>query len=243
MEYRVSFLLGMLANAIDFLFGLIQYCLFFSVAKTIAGWEMPQMLTLYGVFMTIFSLHFMFLYPNLDSMSQLVNGGQLDLFLTKPVSSQIILSFKRLSFEDIGSLLTSQALLWGLILTGSIKPDLIDIGFFFLSVACSLSLVYCLFLFFLALTVWFEKMDNLSDLLWSFFGLCRYPVDIFPRKLKMFFWTLFPVAFITSVPANALLGRMSGATLAWGCLLTIFFLGLSRFFWCRALAGYTSAGG
>ncbi|HNW36939.1 MAG TPA: hypothetical protein PKM25_18515, partial [Candidatus Ozemobacteraceae bacterium] len=73
LEYRTSFLLGILANCLDFFFGLLQYALFFTVADTIAGWDLPRMLAFYSVFMTIFSLHFILLYPNLDAMSRLVN--------------------------------------------------------------------------------------------------------------------------------------------------------------------------
>ncbi len=111
MEYRASFSLGMLANSMDFIFGLVQYGLFFTVADKVAGWEMNQMLAFYGVFMSIFSLHFIFLYPNLDAINQLVSTGQLDLDHTKPFSGQFLLTFRKISFEEVGSFLTSQVLL------------------------------------------------------------------------------------------------------------------------------------
>jgi ABC-2 type transport system permease protein len=205
MEYRASFFLGILANAFDFGFGLVQYSLFFLVAESVAGWEMPQLLTFYAVFMTVLSLHLIFLYPNLDGISTLVNSGKLDLVLTKPNSPQVLLSFRLLSFEELGSFTAAQCLLWGLVLTGAISVtggQLLAFGF---ALVCCFRLVYSVFVMFLALAVWFEKLENMSDLLWSMFGLCRYPVDVFPGWLRLVFWNIIPIAFVTTVPARALL--------------------------------------
>ncbi len=243
MEYRTSFFLGMLANSIDFVFGLIQYALFFAVADKVADWEMNQMLAFYGVFMSVFSLHFIFLYPNLDAINQLVNTGQLDLVLTKPFSGQFLLSFRRISFEEVGSFLASQILLWVLVISGRIEFSGINLISFLLAMACSMSLIYAGFLFLLGLGIWLEKLENMADLLWSMFGLCRYPADIFPPWLKRFFWTIIPIAFVTTVPARTLVYGESPGVLCGGLLLTVIFLSCSTLFWRWSLAGYTSAGG
>lgn len=243
MEYRTSFLLGILANTLDFFFGLVQYLLFFSVAHSIAGWELPQMLTLYAVFMTVFSLHFIFLYPNLEDMSMLVNTGRLDLILCRPVSSQIILSFRRVSFDEFGSLLAAQILLLGLLLTGQVPFSLWHFLLFLVMVGVALALIYSLFLFFLALTVSWEKMENLSELLWSVFGFCRYPIQIYPRWLRALFWSFLPIAFVATVPAGFLARGPDYGLLVSGVSLAVSFLLLSRMFWRKILAEYTSSGG
>lgn len=243
MEYRTSFLLGILANSMDFFFGLIQYLLFFSVAHNIAGWGLPQMLALYAVFMTIFSLHFVFLYPNLEEMSLLVNSGRLDLVLCRPFSAQIVLSFRRLSFEELGSFFAAQILLAGLIVSGRITVSIYSFIAFLVTLFCSTALVYALFLFFLALTIKWEKMENLSELMWSFFGFTRYPVQIYPRWLRGIFWSLFPLAFVVTVPAQTLAHQPDLGTIGIGVLLTVIFSVFSRICWKKALRGYSSAGG
>ncbi len=243
MEYRTSFLLGLAANGIDFTFGLIQYALFFTVAEKIAGWEMNQMLAFYAVFMTVFSLHFIFLYPNLESIDQLVNSGQLDLVLCKPVSAQFILSFRRLSFDELGSFLAAQVLLWGLVLSGGLSLNPLRVAGFGVAILCSFVIIYSVFLLFMALTVWFEKMENLSDLLWSLFGLCRYPVDIYPRPLRGLFYAIVPVGFVVTVPARTLVMGEEPWVLALGLLISVAGLFLSRVFWKLAISGYRSAGG
>lgn len=243
MEYRTSFVLAILANAMDFSFGLIQYGLFFSVAKTIAGWEMPHMLAFYAVFMTVFSLHFIFLFPNLEEIGKLVNTGHLDLLLVKPFSAQIILSFRRISFDEFGSLFTAQALLFGLWYTGNLILTPVRILGFLAAMVTSLTLIYALFLGLMALAIRLEKLENTAELLWSFFGLCRYPVDVFPRPVRWLFLGFLPFGFITTVPARALTMGENPMAIAAGFVLSILFLKLARLFWRGALIGYSSAGG
>ncbi|MBF0499497.1 MAG: ABC-2 family transporter protein [Candidatus Riflebacteria bacterium] len=243
LEYRASFALSILANGLDFGFGLLQYFLFFSVADKIAGWEMPHMLAFYGIFMSVFSLHFIFLYPNLADMSQLVSTGQLDLVLVKPFPAQLILSFKRLSFEEFGSFAAAQILLFSVWWTGGLTVTSSRLMMFVIAMTVSFALVYSLFLTLLALTISLEKMNDSADLMWSIFGLCRYPVDVFPRSIKRLFMSLIPIAFVTTVPARILTGIERPETVAAGVLLALLFLAFSRFCWRRALIGYSSAGG
>ncbi|NLI78473.1 MAG: hypothetical protein GX442_18790 [Candidatus Riflebacteria bacterium] len=243
MEYRTSFFLSMLANTIDFTVGLAQYALFFTVAETVAGWEMPQLLAFYGVFMTVFSLHFIFLYPNLAAISRLVNTGTLDLVLVKPVSAQVLLSFRELSFEEVGSFLAAQALLAGLWATGRIAPGPAEFAGFLLALLISLTLIHALFLFLLGLAVWFEKLENTSDLLWTIFGLCRYPTDVFPRRWRWVFTAVVPIAFVATTPAAILCRGPSLDSLGLGLAMASLFGLMARAFWRWALRGYTSAGG
>ena len=243
MEYRTSFLLSVFANGVDFCLGLAQYALFFSVADTVAGWELSQLLSFYAVFMIVFSLHFMLLYPNLAAISRLVNAGTLDLVLVKPVSSQIVLSFREISFEEAGSLLAALVLLAGLLLTGRVSVGLIQFAGFLLALCMSFIIVYAAFLLLLGLAIRLEKFENTSDLLWTIFGLCRYPVDIFPKSLRWVFYGFFPIAFVSTVPAMVLTQGMSFHLLVGGVSVCCLFGLTATRFWAWSLGGYTSAGG
>lgn len=243
LEYRTSFLLSIVANALDFIFGLVQYALFFSAAKTIAGWGMDEMLAFYAVFMIVFSLHFILLFPNLSEMAQLVYTGQLDLVLTKPVSAQLFLSFRRLSFEEFGSLFAALFLLLGLIGLGRVRLSISSVAAFTMALTCSFVLVYSLFLFLLALAIRLERLQHAADLLWTLFGLARYPVDVFPRWLRLLMYGLLPIAFVTTVPARML---TTGPEIPFlGVALVLAGIGLctATWFWRRSLHAYSSAGG
>lgn len=243
MEYRASFLFSIVANIVDFSFGFLQYIVFFTAAKSIAGWDSDQILTLYGVFMCIFSLHFILLYPNLIAMGEMVNRGSLDLLLTKPVNSQLILSFKRISLEEIGSLTASVVLLLWLAIKGVFVLSLVSVLQFISAMLASMALVYSLFMVLMSLAVKLEKLENMSQLMWSLFSFCRYPVEIYPGWLKHLFYSLFPIAFVSTVPASTILGQGSWETVLTGIIIALTAIFASTFFWRYTIRAYTSAGG
>ncbi len=243
MEYRVSFLFAIIANFADFSFGLLQYVVFFTAAKSIAGWNSDQILTLYAVFMFIFALHFILLYPNLIEMGEMVNRGTLDLLLTKPVNSQIVLSLKKISLEELGSLAASFFLLGWMAFKGVLVLNFYTLIQFGAAIIVSMVLVYSLFILLMSLAVKLEKMENLSQLMWSLFSFCRYPVEIYPGWLKHLFYSLFPIAFISTVPASAILGNLSIELSLLGVALAFAALIISTRFWRYCINSYTSAGG
>ena len=69
----------------------------------------------------------------------------------------------------------------------------------------------------------------------------RYPVSAYPPGLRAFFTLVVPITFLTTVPAEALLGRSSGAWLALSLVVAAGCLLACRSFWRFALRFYTSA--
>jgi ABC-2 type transport system permease protein len=71
--------------------------------------------------------------------------------------------------------------------------------------------------------------------------LARFPVQIYPQRVQTFFFTALPVAWLTTIPTQALLGRTGPTALAVAVPLGFAALfGLSRFFH-YALRFYGSA--
>ena len=243
LEYRGSFAFSIIANFFDFIFGFLQYMVFFTAAQSIAGWNSDQMLVLYGVFMLVFALQFIFLYPNLVAMGDMVNSGNLDLLLTKPVNAQLILSFRRISFEELGSISTAMVLLGWLIYKGVIQLTLPSVALFLMSMVAAMLLIYCLFLLLMCLAVFLERLDNMAQLMWSMFALCRYPVDVYPSRLRFMFFSFLPFAYIASVPAGALLGTASASQIMTGMIIALTATFATTLLWRRTIRAYTSAGG
>jgi ABC-2 type transport system permease protein len=69
----------------------------------------------------------------------------------------------------------------------------------------------------------------------------RYPVAAYPAPLRLLFTLVIPVAFLTTVPAEVVLGRASTPMLWLGSGLAVGFFVVARQFWLYALRHYTSA--
>jgi ABC-2 type transport system permease protein len=66
-------------------------------------------------------------------------------------------------------------------------------------------------------------------------------VSAYPPGLRTFFTLVVPITFLTTVPAEALLGRSTGSWLALSLTVAGGFLLFCRAFWRFALRFYTSA--
>ncbi|MBU1120011.1 ABC-2 family transporter protein, partial [Patescibacteria group bacterium] len=74
-------------------------------------------------------------------------------------------------------------------------------------------------------------------------GLAKYPVNIYSSSIQMVFFTILPIAFVTTVPASLIIGRMGYAFLIIGMGLAILFVRFSYWVWKQNVKKYVSAGG
>lgn len=94
LEYRAAFW----ANAGLSLFWLGWAALgtgaFFRFSPSIRGWTYDELLVLLGIFFALNGFRQAVIGPNLAKMSEYVRMGTLDFLLTKPVSSQFMVSLR-----------------------------------------------------------------------------------------------------------------------------------------------------
>jgi ABC-2 type transport system permease protein len=85
------------------------------------------------------------------------------------------------------------------------------------------------------------KTWNSTEVLRAALAAGRYPVTAYPAGLRSFFTLVLPVAFLTTVPAEAILGRANSRWVVGSLVVAGVSLLFSRLFWRLALRSYTSA--
>jgi ABC-2 type transport system permease protein len=181
--------------------------------------------------------------PNLDQLSQSIRDGTLDFTLLKPASSQFLVSFQRCVIWGM----TDVALGIGIILyslTRVAHESGIGAGplaLFAVTLASGVVVLYCVWTMLATFAFWFVKIDNLTTLLHSFFGMGRFPVDAYPLWLRRVLTFVVPVALITTVPAEALSGKLASIVPLISVAVAAVMLWLSTRLWRLGLGQYTSA--
>lgn len=239
MEYRANFVLATLTslgNLVGSLFGLF---LFYRTGYTFQGWSWQEALVVLGVFTMLQGFSSTFLAPNLNSIVKHVQQGTLDFVLLKPISSQFWLSSHTLSPWGLPDLV------FGVVLIGYAGAQLnIGIGNYLLSaipLLFGLASLYSLWFMLGATSIWFVKIYNVTEVLRGLLEAGRYPMVAYPSAYRFFFTFVVPVAFLTTVPAEALLGRVQVGWIIGAGLLALALLFVARLFWQFALRFYTSA--
>jgi ABC-2 type transport system permease protein len=168
-----------------------------------------------------------------------VEQGTLDFVLLKPISSQFWLSLRQLSPWGIPDICFGL----GLIIYAGMALDLkamdLILGIVLLGLGCII--LYSLWFMLGATSIWFVKIYNVTEVLKGFLEAGRYPMVAYPAIYRIFFTFIIPIAFLTTVPAEAMLGRLDPLWLPVTFLLAIALLTLSHYFWQFALKFYTSA--
>jgi ABC-2 type transport system permease protein len=122
-----------------------------------------------------------------------------------------------------------------------VMPALWQIGFFVVMILSGAVITYSLWLIMVSFAFWFVKIDNITELFYAFYEAGRYPVTIYRGVVRALLTFVIPIAFVTTFPASALLGRIDQTTTLIGFAFAIGLFVASNRFWNFAVTHYSSA--
>jgi ABC-2 type transport system permease protein len=108
-------------------------------------------------------------------------------------------------------------------------------------VVLAILVLYALWFALSTLAVWFVKIYNVTEVLRGLLDAGRFPISAYPVGYRFFFTFIVPVTFMTTIPAQAILGRAEHQWLLAAAGVAVLLLVLSRMFWKYAMRHYTSA--
>ncbi|MBW4524985.1 MAG: ABC transporter permease [Phormidium tanganyikae FI6-MK23] len=239
LEYRINFVIAAftsLGGLVGSLFGLF---LFYQTGYTFAGWQWEEALIVVGIFTLLEGFSSTFLAPNLNRIVRHVQEGTLDFVLLKPISSQFWLSGHTISPWGLPDIIFGTIVIFYAGGKLGIHPNAYLISL--IPLIFGLAILYSLWFMLGATSIWFVKIYNVTEVLRGLIEAGRYPMAAYPIAYQFFFTFIVPVAFLTTIPAEAMLGRTEIGWIIGAGFLAIVLLFVSRFFWRFALRFYTSA--
>lgn len=241
LEFKANFFANVAQNILWIAFFILLLKIVYTNTASVAGWSEGDSYVLAATVFFTYALLIVFFSVNLMEIPEKVRKGTLDFDLLKPVDSQFLVSIRKFSFDEIGTILGGVVMLFvGLSLNGY-DPTLMQAGTYVFMLICAVLIFYSFQLIMMTLAIWLVRVDNLWVLGETVYYVARFPSDIFKAQLRVILTYYIPIAFIASEPTKVLLGRTSpnGAliALAW----TVAFLVISRMFWRFAVNRYSSA--
>lgn len=239
MEYRLNFAIATLTSFINLAGAIFSLSLFYRNRQSFEGWTWPEALLVVALFTLLDGFANTLLSPNLSRIVTLVQKGTLDFVLLKPIDSQLWLSTRNLGLGGIPNLIFGVLLLLYAGHRLGLSPQAYALGL--APIALAATILYAMWFIVGTTTIWFTKIWNATEVLRSFLEAGKYPLSAYAAAYQFFFVFVLPVAFLTTVPAQVMLGRSSARwMLAEACIAAVLFLS-SRIFWRFALRSYTSA--
>lgn len=239
LEYRLNFAIATLSSLGGFAGSLFSLFLFYRTGYSFQGWTWQEAMIVLGFFTFLQGFSAAFLSPNLNRIVEQVERGTLDFVLLKPISSQFWLSSRTISPWGLPDMAFGLAIIlyYGI----DLKLALQDYCIGGMALILGSIVLYSLWFILGATSVWFVRIFNVTEVLRGLLEAGRYPIAAYPAAYRVFFTFIIPVAFLTTVPAQALLGRERGFWLLGAAGLAIALIAFSNQFWRFALRFYTSA--
>jgi len=208
---------------------------------SVAGWSYPEALVVVGVFSILKAVLDGAITPSLNHVLDGIRKGTMDFILLKPADAQFLVSTARFEPWRVIDLLGSVGIVLYAFHRLHRMPGAGDVAVGVLLFGVALMLLYSLWILVVSLSFRVVKVDNLSYLFMSIFDAGRWPVYVFKGALRMIFTVVFPLALMTTYPAQALLGNLTFAHGVAAFVGGAVFSGCARWIWSRSLRAYSSA--
>ncbi len=238
--YRNNFLVMTISDLIWIAVEFFLFSVIYANTPTLAGWTQEQSFFFLGIFFASDALFTVFFQRNFWTFSDLVNKGELDIILTKPIHP-LFLALTR--FIQTGAFLN---VFFGIaIVIHYSGPAGFEGGWRWallpLWLLAGLTINALVRFLFSVVTFWTDRGWAVARLYFQMYQFATKPDTIYPKFIRYSILTFIPFAFIGSVPARALIhGLPWREAVALATALTGFFL-LDQFLWRRGLKRYQSA--
>jgi ABC-2 type transport system permease protein len=239
--YRVNFFVQMFQSLLELGTALAGLGVIFSYTSSLGGWRPDQMLALVGVYFLIGGLISLVIQPGMSALIDSVRNGTLDFTLTKPEDAQLLVSIQRVAFFSLIDLLLGLGVLIAALARLGEKIGGWQAAAFVGVLLAGGVILYSFWLFLASLSFWFVRVENLLEIFRSMYEAGRWPVSLYPGWLRFGLTFIVPVAFATTIPAEALSGRLSNSTLLGALGLATVMFTLARLIWKLGLRRYSGA--
>jgi len=238
--YRANFAMTVFVDLVWMAVEFTLFAVIYANTETLGGWTQDQVFFFLGLFFASDALFSTFFMSNFWQFSDLVNKGELDILLTKPVAPLSIALTRFMNPTAIFNVFLGLGIMFKYADQAGFEggarwllvPGWLLIG---MTTAVLLRFFTCVFVF------WLERGFALSRLYYQFFSMANKPDVMYPPFIRYVILTAVPFGVIASVPARALLQGLSPREYVQIAGVLLAFLGINTVLWKRGLKRYQSA--
>ena len=204
--YRSNTIALTLADLVWVVIELAFFEVIYSNTLSINSWNREQVFFFLGVFISGDSLFTTFFQRAFWTLPMLVNQGDLDVLLTKPVNTAFMATFRDINFSQILNLAVGITIIHHYGAAAGFQG-----GWYWLLllfwVLVGMTTQYLVRFFFVIWVFWLERGITVSRLYYQFYALANKPEGLYPKAIRYLIKTALPFAFLGSIPAEVLMGR------------------------------------
>ncbi len=241
LEYRANFVGAIVMTVFEVFWSVASVLLFYSFTTSLGGWTFNETLVVVGLLFVAFGFLDVVIWQNVIALGQHIRKGTMDFILTKPVNSQFHATLQHYRVDRVASIIGGVALIvYGLVQV-SASPTVGQLALFVLLIIGALLLLYSALTMLGTLAFWVVEVESFGEIVFALLEIGRYPAAALPEPLRAIMTFIIPIAFVTTVPAEVILGRITPQFVLYGWVFAVVLFLLCVRFWNFAVSKYSSA--
>lgn len=241
MMFRLGFFGPFFVDGSLFVIQLLVFQAIYSKVDRIGNWGQGDMILFIGTFSLINALNMSIYFFGVNSIPEKIRTGEIDLYLTKPVSPLLRLTFEQVNPGALPLVIFSIAIiLYGINAAGA-DVTISSVSGYAVSVGMMTVLFYELEVIIRSLAFFTMSSDGVLQIEMSGLDLCmQIPGTVFYGAYKFVFYYVLPYGIIATYPSLILLGRFSWKMAAHEGIVLACFTMVTVVMWKTGLRRYDS---
>lgn len=241
MEFRLDFFFRIIMDCVYYAVNMGFYSVLFGHTGKIGDWSLEQVYVFAGGYFVLDALMMTVFSTNMWWLPNLVNKGDLDYYLVKPVSSLFFLSVREFAANSFMNLVIAVGI-WIWAISNYQGEWSFHILLIYILLILNGTFIYFLLQLLSILPVfWTHSAHGFTDLFYSLQSFMERPHKIFDGWLRRILMSVLPYSLMASVPAAYFFQEISYSMVIYLFSVSLIFFLLILFIWNLALKNYSSA--
>lgn len=242
MEYRANLFAALTMELVYLGSKILYVVVIYNAGININGVSPDEIMLFIGTYIIMTAIYTAFFMDNFYKLPEHIRNGTLDMYITKPLSLQFMVTLRHVNFVlPVPNLIAGITMVVLACKRLGITASFINVIGYMGILASATIIAYCVFLIPQILSFWTVKsgaITEIADKCWDFNNMPMIIYNKWMRRIGVF---IIPVFFITNFPAMFLVGKLNGIYFIWTFIAPVIFIVFLRLFWKFAIRNYTSA--
>lgn len=240
-EFRFDFFARILMDVLYYAVSIAFFQILFLHTPMLGGWTEQQMMIFVAAYCMVDAVNMTLFSNNMWQIPQMVNRGDLDYYLLRPVSSLFFVSLRDFAANSFVNLLMTIGIMTWAVMRYSEPISGAKLVLFILLILNGNLLFYCLCMFAVLPVFFTQSSQGFSQLIWSLMKFGERPDRIFTGWVRRILVTILPFSLIASFPTRIFLEDLDLSILLHTLAVSVALFSLLVFCWNKALRNYASA--
>jgi ABC-2 type transport system permease protein len=241
MEFRVDFFFRILMDLIYYAVNILFFKVLYLHTPMLAGWDEQQIMIFVSSYIMVDAISMTVFSSNMWWLPFLINKGELDFHLIRPVSPLFFLSFKEFSANSFMNLIIAVAIFIYSLASYQQPYTMAEVLLLITLIINGTLIYYCCQMLMILPVFWTQSSKGFMDLFFSMGIAMERPDRIFKGWLRVLFTVFLPFALIASFPARLFIEKFDWMTFLHLASVSLALWGVMLMIWRRGLRAYSSA--